>query len=61
MSVLLGTELAELLVAEDSREAGEAFAVTTRAREKKELERESQKRIQEEVCGHCNLFPIHLK
>ena len=34
MSVLLGTdtpELAELLVAEDSREAGEAFAVTTRA------------------------------
>ena len=54
MSVLLGTdtlELAELLVAEDSREAGEAFAVTTRAREKKELEMESQKRIQEEVCG----------
>ena len=54
MSVLLGTdtpELAELLVVEDSREAGEAFAVTTRAREKKELERENQKRIQEEVCG----------
>ena len=32
-------ELVELLVVEDSREAGEAFAVTTRAREKKELER----------------------
>ena len=48
MSVLLGTdtpELAELLVVEDSREAGEAFAVTTRAR------RENQKCIQEEVCG----------
>ena len=60
MSVLLGTdtpELAELLVAEDSREAGEAFAVTTRALEKKGLERESQKRIQEGVCG-VQLSPL---
>ena len=43
VSVLLGTDasqLAELLVAEDSQVAGEASAVITRARERKELEKE---------------------
>ena len=38
-------------MAEDSQEAGVALAVTTRARKKEEMERESQKCIQEEVCG----------
>ena len=42
-------ELAELLVDENSKEAG-AFAVTTRAREK-EKEMENRKRMQEEARG----------
>ncbi len=54
MSVLLGTdtpELAELLVVDRGKEAGEAFAVTTRAQKKKEERDANQKSMQEEACG----------
>ena len=53
-SVLLGTdtpELVELLVEERDKKVDEAFAVTTRAQERKEREEARQKHMQEEAGG----------